>query len=491
MKNSFLKRPESLFVGGCWLRADTAPFEVTNPSTSGMLGEIAPGRPDQVEAAVQAATAAFPHWSRLASIKRAEHLLAFASGLRKRREMLVELQMANNGKPRFEADLDVSDAIATFEYYSGLAAGLDARQNTDVPVPDATYSARLRHEPIGPVGLIVPWNFPLVTSAWKLAPALAAGCTVVLKTSEFTPFAELVYGDIAAETDLPGGVLNIITGTAGAGEALVANPLLRKVSFTGSNRVGALVMRTLAERTAPVSLELGGKSPILVFADADPDAAVDFIMGGMFTNAGQMCSATSRLLADNSILPTLVDKLTARVSLLKVGSPFEEGTEMGPITIQPQFQRVKQVLRDATAGGITPLIGSRAHEGRGFFIEPTVYLDLPDDHPIWRREIFGPVLAVRGFADEDEAVRLANDTDYGLVATLVSPDKTRTDRVAAALEAGMVWVNSQQVIFPETSWGGFKASGIGRELGPWGLSAFTGIKHIVECKRSINVPSPR
>ncbi len=388
--------------------------------------------------------------------------------------------MANNGKPRFEAELDISDAIATFEYYAEQATGLDARQGADVPVPDDGFRARLRQEPIGPVGLIVPWNFPLVTSAWKLAPALAAGCTVVLKTSEFTPFAELVYADIAAESGLPAGVLNIVTGAAEAGEALVANRLLRKVSFTGSNRVGALVMRSLSERTAPVSLELGGKSPILVFADADLDAAVDFIVGGMFTNAGQMCSATSRLLADKAILPALVEKLTARVSALKVGSPFEDGTEMGPLTTRPQFERVQQVLNDAGKDGLMPLTGGRTRDGGGFFIEPTVYLDVPDDHAIWRREIFGPVLAVRGFSDEDDAVRLANDTDYGLVATLVSPDKERTDRVAAALEAGMVWVNSQQVIFPQTSWGGFKASGIGRELGPWGLSAFTGVKHIVE-----------
>ncbi len=480
MENPLLYRPESLFVGGRWLRAGTAPFPVTDPSTGSTLGEIAPGRAAHVEAAAQAAAAAFPNWSRLASGKRAKYLTAFAAGLRARHDMLVELQMANNGKPRFEAELDVSDAIATFEYYAELATALDERQGADVPVPDAGYRARLRQEPVGPVGLIVPWNFPLVTSAWKLAPALAAGCTVVLKTSEFTPFAELVYADIAAESGLPPGVLNIVTGAAEAGEALVASPLLRKISFTGSNRVGTLVMRTLAERTAPVSLELGGKSPILVFADADLDTAVDFIVGGMFTNAGQMCSATSRLLADKAILPALVDKLTARVSTLKVGSPFDDGTEMGPLTTQPQFERVKQALKEAEADGLKPLTGGKARGGDGFFIEPTIYLDVPDDHAIWRREIFGPVLAVRGFADEDEAVRLANDTDYGLVATLVSPDKVRTDRVAAALEAGMVWVNSQQVIFPQTSWGGFKASGIGRELGPWGLSAFTGVKHIVE-----------
>lgn len=476
---SLLHRRESLFIGGRWLRADTAPLAVANPSTGGKLGEIAPGRANHVEAAVQAATTAFPAWSRLASRRRAEHLSAFAAGLGARREMLIELQMSNNGKPRFEAELDVSDAVATFEYYADLAATLDERQDREVPVPDAGYRARLRQEPVGPVGLIVPWNFPLVTSAWKLAPALAAGCTVVLKTSEFTPFAELVYADIAAESGLPAGVLNIVTGAAEAGEALVANPLLRKVSFTGSNRVGALVMRTLSERTAPVSLELGGKSPILIFADANLDAAVDFIVSGMFTNAGQMCSATSRLLADRTILPDLVDKLTARVSTLKVGSPFEDDTEMGPLTTLPQFERVRQVLNDADADGLKPLAGGKACDVAGFFIEPTVYLDVPDDHAIWQREIFGPVLTVRGFADEDEAVRLANDTDYGLVATLVSPDKERTDRVAAAPEAGMVWVNSQQVIFPQTSWGGFKASGIGRELGPWGLSAFTGVKHVV------------
>lgn len=478
--SSMFHRQESLFIGGRWLRADTTPLSVLDPSTGDRLGEIAPCRPGHIEAAAQAAAAAFPTWSRLASVKRAEHLLAFAAGLNSRRETLIELQMANNGKPRFEAELDVADAVATFEYYAELAVGLDGRQGREVGVPDPGYRAWIRHEPIGPVALIVPWNFPLVTSAWKMAPALAAGCTMVLKTSEFTPFAELVYADIAVESGLPEGVLNIVTGTAEAGQALVANSLLRKVSFTGSNRVGELVMRTVSARTAPVSLELGGKSPILVFADADLDAAVDLIVGGIFTNAGQMCSATSRLLAHKVILPTLVDKLRARISTLKVGSPFEDDTKMGPLTTQAQFERVQKVLKEADGDGLELLTGGTSRDSAGYFIEPTVYLDVPKEHAIWRHEIFGPVLAVREFANEDEAVQLANDTDYGLAATLVSPDKERTDRVAAALEAGMVWVNSPQVIFPQTSWGGFKSSGIGRELGPWGLSSFTGVKHVLE-----------
>ncbi len=295
------ERPASLFVNGGF-RAAAGPERLTvvDPSTAAPFAEVACADAADVEAAVAAAAAAFPSWARLSGGARAEYLRRIAAGLRARQDALVQLQMLNNGKPRGEAEIDLGDAAATFDYYAGMAEALDGRQGEPVPMPDPAFAGRTRFEPVGPVGMIVPWNFPLVTSAWKIAPALAAGCTVVLKTSEFTPLIELAYGDIAEEAGLPAGVLNLLTGAAEAGAALTRDRRLRKLSFTGSNLVGAKVMAAAAPRCLPVSLELGGKSPIVVFADAEIDHAVDCIAAGIFYNAGQMCSATSRLIVEAS-----------------------------------------------------------------------------------------------------------------------------------------------------------------------------------------------
>jgi betaine-aldehyde dehydrogenase len=474
--SALLSRPKSLYFAGAF-HAAIAPerLEIVNPSTGESFATIDAGGAEDMPLAVSAATAAFPGWRDTSGAERAKFLRGIAVGLEARRNALVALQMLNNGKPRFEADIDVSDAIATFTYYAGLAEELDADQGASVALADPGYAGATRQEPLGPVGLIVPWNFPLVTSAWKLAPALAAGCTVVLKTSEFTPFAELAYADIAEEIGLPRGVLNIITGAETAGRALVADRRLRKISFTGSNTVGAQVMAEAAKRVTPVSLELGGKSAILVFGDADIDHAVECILAGVFFNAGQMCSATSRLLVDESLRAALVSKLVERTAALVVGNG--EDSQMGPISTRRQYERVLGWLSRAANDGLTPATGGKP-KGAGFFVEPTIYLDVPVDHPLWREEVFGPVLAMRTFTSEDEAVALANDSDYGLVATIVTADPTRAERVAGQLEAGHIWINSIQLIFPNSSWGGFKQSGIGRELGPAGLGAFLGSKFI-------------
>ncbi len=478
--NPLLARPRSLFIGGEWHRPGTPEaLTVVNPTTGQPLAMIEAGGGADVEAAVAAACTAYPGWRRRAGYERGRHLAAFAEGLRQRQPQLVDLQMQNNGKPRGEAETDVADAVATFDYYAELASELDERQNAVQALPEAGYTGITRFEPIGPVGMIVPWNFPLVTSAWKIAPALAAGCTVVMKTSEFTPLAELVYGDLAAESGLPPGALNLITGTATAGAAITRDPRLRKLSFTGSNLVGSKVMAAAAARCLPVSLELGGKSPIVVFADADLELAVDCILAGIFYNGGQMCSATSRLVLERSSAENVLARLVERTKSLRVGSPFQAGTEMGPITTRPQYEKVLQTLAQAERDGLRCLTGGAADDrSDGFFVAPTIYSEVALDHPVWREEIFGPVLAVRTFESEEEALALANDSDYGLVATVVGGDVERATEVAAHIDAGHVWINSAQVIFPQTAWGGFKASGIGRELGPWGLAAFQGVKHI-------------
>jgi betaine-aldehyde dehydrogenase len=475
-----LERERSLFIRGEWRSPKAVqPISVVDPSTGGALAQIDGAGTADVDDAVTAAAEAFPRWRQLSGGERGRHLRSFATAIEPRRDALVRLQMRNSGKPKAEAETDVSDAIATFDYYTEMAAQLDERQNSAVALPDAGYAGRTCFEPVGPVGVIVPWNFPLVTSAWKIAPALAAGCTVVLKTSEYTPLIELAYGDIAQEIGLPPGVLNLLTGTGVAGAALTADRRLRKLSFTGSNAVGSKVMGAAATRCVPVSLELGGKSPIVVFADADPEQAVDCIIGGIFYNCGQMCSATSRLLLEKRAAAAVLDRLVERARALKVGSPFAGGTEMGPLTTEPQYRKVLATFDRARGDGLRCLTGGHPlTQGEGFFVAPTIYADVPVNNAVWREEIFGPVLAVRTFDTEAEAIALANDSDYGLVATVVSGDSARADRVAAQLDAGHIWINSLQAIFPQTAWGGFKASGIGRELGPWGLHSFLGVKHI-------------
>ena len=409
-------------------------------------------------------------------------LRAIAERVRARRDGLIRLSSLNNGKPLAEAAVDMDDVAAAFAYYADLAEGLDRRQNEAVPLPDAAWRAAVRFEPVGVVGLITPWNFPLVTTSWKVAPALAAGCTVVLKPSEVTPLVELELGAIVEEVGLPAGVLNIVVGTGrDVGAPLCAHQAIAKISFTGSNAVGEQVMVAAARGVKGISLELGGKSPILVFEDADIGHAVDCITAGIFYNCGQMCSATSRLLVHERIAEPLLARLVEAAETLKIGDAFAPGVQMGPLTTEAQYRKVVSAIEQGIAAGVRLLTGGGRPEGceRGYFVRPAIFSDVPLDSPLWRQEIFGPVLAVRTFAEESEAISLANDSDFGLVATVVTRDAERAERVAASLEAGHIWVNSPQVVWVQTSWGGFKQSGIGRELGPWGLSAFLEVKHVV------------
>ena len=480
MADALLERENTVFLDGEWRHGQgTTPLEVIDPSTGDLLSRLTPGSAGDVEQAAHAAGAAFAGWKRTPSAARATYLRGFARGLAARKDDLVRVQMQNNGKPRIEAEIDVDDAIATFDYYAGLAEGLDARQDATVDHMGGAHFGLVRHEPVGPVGLIVPWNFPLVTSAWKIAPALAAGCTAVMKTSEMTPLNELVYGEIAQEIGLPAGVLNIVTGAAEVGVALTHAPELRKVSFTGSNMIGAKVMQAVSARCLPISLELGGKSAIIVTADADIDQAVDCIMGGIFFNSGQMCSATSRLIIDRAIESELTEALVDRAQALKVGSPFEEGTEMGPMTTNAQYRKVLSMIAEAKSDGLDCLTGGGAIDRKGQFIQPTIFRDVPRDHMLWRDEIFGPVLATTSVASEEEAIAVANDTQYGLVGSVVSGDWDRAKAIADQIEAGQIWINTPQIVYPDSAWGGFKQSGIGRELGPWGLSGYQGVKHIL------------
>ncbi|RQR71119.1 MULTISPECIES: aldehyde dehydrogenase family protein [unclassified Burkholderia] len=473
------------FIDGTWRTSfGGATLPVVDPSTEMVIADVSAGDDADVEHAVQAASRAFRDWKRTTGATRAALLRAIARGVDARRTRLATLQSLNNGKPFAEAEIDVADVIATFDYYAGLAEALDTDGETEIALPGGDHRAWIRREPAGVAALIVPWNFPMVTTAWKLAPALAAGCTVVLKPSEITPLPELELAAIVAEAGLPPGVLNVVTGTGHeVGARLCAHPLVAKVSFTGSTAVGAQVMKTAADTIKGVGLELGGKSSIVVFDDADLDHAVDLVAGGGLFNAGQMCSATSRVLVAAPLADDLIARLARRIETTVVGPPFAPGVQMGPLTNRAQYERVKRHIAQGRADGARLVTGGDALAGPGYFIRPALFADVPPGCALWRDEIFGPVLCVRAFDAEDDAIAAANDTEYGLVATVVTRDAARGRRVANALEAGVVWINTPQLIYPQTSWGGYKRSSVGRELGPFGLAAFQEIKQVMTAAR--------
>lgn len=470
-----------LYIDGFWCAGEGGKrLPVVNPSTEETIAEVEAGNAADVDCAVRAAARAFRTWKKTTGAQRAMLLRAIARGVNDRREHLAALQSLNNGKPLDEARIDVSDVVATFEYYAGLAEQIDESGESAVAIPSDEYRATIRREPAGVVALIVPWNFPMVTTAWKLAPALAAGCTVIIKPSEITPLPELELASIISDAGVPRGVLNVVTGTGPeVGAPLAAHPLVAKVSFTGSTAVGTQVMKTAADTIKGVSLELGGKSSIIVFADADLDLATDLVAGGAFFNAGQMCSATSRVLVERPIADALAARLADRVTRTVVDDPFKPGVQMGPLTSRAQYERVQRYIARGKADGARLVIEGEAPAGSGYFVKPTIFVDMPAESPLWREEIFGPVLCLRSFDTEDEAIGAANDTEFGLVATVVTRDAGRGRRVADELEAGVVWINAPQAIFPQTSWGGYKRSSIGRELGPFGLAAFQEIKQVL------------
>jgi betaine-aldehyde dehydrogenase len=473
-----------LYIDGQW-RSGNECLVVINPATEERLATVAGGDGESVDLAVHAASAALSGWSTTPATERAKILRTIARGVAARREVLMQLQSSNNGKPGFEAAIDVDDVIATFEYYAGLADALDAQQNRPVELPSEDFSAHLRREACGVVALIVPWNFPMVTTAWKLAPALAAGCCVVLKPSEVTPLAELELARIIGESGLPAGVFNLVCGTGlSVGAPLSAHRAVAKISFTGSNAVGVQVMQRAAETVKGVSLELGGKSSLIVLKDADLELAVELASGGGFFNAGQMCSATSRVLVAQELVEPFLEALVAKARSISVCGPLEDGAEMGPLVNKAQYQRVLRHVDAGKKAGARLLCGGERPDDQplGYFLRPAVFTDVPLDSALWREEIFGPVLCVRSFISEAEAIALANDSEFGLVASIVGRDASATDRVANALQAGLVWINAPQVIFPQTAWGGYKQSSLGRELGAWGLQAFQEIKHVVRAR---------
>ncbi|WP_129139270.1 aldehyde dehydrogenase family protein [Modicisalibacter coralii] len=478
-----MQRLDHQFIDNRWVPSPgERRLPVMDPYRQERLADITAGDAGDVDAAVAAARRALPAWQALGGERRAGYLEAFADALERRRETLMRLSATNNGKTLAETAIDMDDAIACYRYYAGQARALDARQGRLVEHALDGIEARVYEDPAGVVGLITPWNFPLVTSAWKIAPALAAGCTLVFKPSEVVPLPELALAEIAVEIGLAAGVFNLLLGDgAGIGAPLSAHPGIDKLSFTGSNAVGEAVMRAAATGSRGVSLELGGKSPILVLDDADVAQAADWVMAGLFFNSGQVCSATSRLLVHHSLAEALYAALARRIDAIRLGDPLADDTDMGPMTSARQRNAVEGYLAIAREEGLVAVRDARHRQlpAHGEFVAPTLYRDVPLTSRLWREEIFGPVLCARSVADDAEAIALANASEFGLAATVISGDPERARRVGRALRAGSVWFNSEQLVLPEAGWGGFGRSGIGRELGPWGLAGYLEVKHLI------------
>ena len=474
-------RLNAAYIDGDWVTIEASDsvdgHALYDPSSGEAIATTRLCNSAQVESAVNAAARTYPSWSQTSVNERARYLQAIADTMEQQFDKLVGLSVLNNGKPIAEAKIDVSDAIACYRYYANL---INAQTTWSEVTTNETGIRLLKtYAPVGICALIVPWNFPMVTTAWKLAPALAAGCTVLLKPSEVTLLPELMLGNILSAIELPKGVVNILPGAAEVGAALTSHPLIDKVSFTGSNIVGEKVMSQAAKGIKDISLELGGKSAIVVCADADIDYACDLIMGGIFTNAGQICSATSRLLVHQDIAQLLFETLKTKTEGLKIGDGFAADTQMGPLVSAQQLAQVKKYIDIATAENLNCLTGGEILERQGYFATPTIYTNVPVSSQLWTEEVFGPVLVSTTFADDAQAIELANDSKYALAATIVSANETAALEMALQIQAGHIWLNEQQIVLPEAGWGGFKQSGIGRELGAAGLSAYQKSKHVL------------
>jgi betaine-aldehyde dehydrogenase len=452
-------------------------FEVYDPASEEVIATCPAGVAEDVDRAAKAAHRAFHGgWKTTTAQERGRILLRLAERVRARRADLAELETRNSGKPIAESEYDMDDTATCFEYYGGLATKINGEV---LPVPADAVAFALR-EPMGVAGQIIPWNYPLMMAAWKIAPALAAGCTVVLKPAEQTPLSILELAKDFDAIGLPPGVVNLVTGDGpGAGAPLVTHPEVRKIAFTGSAEVGKLIMRNAADQLKRVSLELGGKSPNIFFSDADFENAVDGALFGVFVNQGEVCSAGSRVLVQREIYRKFVDAAAAKAKTIKVGSGLDRSNKMGPLVSAAQrdrvvrYQKVGRQEAKLAAGGGVP----KQHE-RGWYVEPTIFYDVDNTARIAQEEIFGPVMSVIPFKDEAEAIRVANATPYGLAAAVWTRDIFKAFRVVKALEAGIVWVNHMQPTFVEAPWGGYKASGFGRELGHWGVDEYLETKQV-------------
>jgi len=475
-------QPGRLFIGGEWQDAASGEtFDSINPATAEPLTQVARGAAEDVDRAVKAARTAFEadSWQKLDARKRGKLLYAIADQLESRADELARLETMDNGKPVREARMiDIKESIDCFRYYAGWA---DKISGDVIPVP-GPYLNYTRREPVGVCGAIIPWNYPLQMAAWKVAPAIACGNTVVLKPAEQTPLTALELARAASDAGLPAGVLNVVTGFGDpAGAALVAHPDVDKIAFTGSTAVGKHIQRQAADTLKKLSLELGGKSPNIVLDDADIDAAVKGASMAIFYNTGQACTAGSRLLVHESIRDEFVEKLIKRAAGFVPGDPLNPKTRLGPLVSEEQLDRVMGYIAQGKSEGANLLMGGDRVEvngKRGYFLNPTIFGDVGSEMVIACEEIFGPVLAVQTFSDLEEAIQIGNATEYGLAAAVWTRDVRKAHLAAHQLRAGTVWINTYHNLDTASPFGGYKQSGYGRELGRYALDLYTQVKSV-------------
>ena len=468
---------EPMLIGGAWTTGTaTERVLVLDPATQEQLTTVVQAGSAEVAAAVEAADTAHRdgRWRGLPPRQRRDVLLRLADLVERDAEQLAVLDTLDNGKAIERARGDVELGLQAIRHFAGTPTRLAGTVHASGP-DRHVYSVR---EPVGVVAAVLPWNFPFMIAAWKLAPALAAGCTVVVKPAEQTPLTALRLAALCLEAGVPEGVVNVLTGDGRTGAELVAHPGVAKVSFTGSTEVGRHIMAAAAPSLKRLTLELGGKSPNIVFADADLDAAVPNAVRAVFGHSGQMCTAGSRLLVERTIVKEFLDRLVPAVEALRIGPGLTGGINIGPLVSQEQYDRVTGYVELGLAEGAGVAVGGEPLPGPGWFVPPTVFTDVTPDMRISREEIFGPVATILPFDSEEEAIALANDTEYGLAAGVWTGSLARAHRTAAALEAGTVWVNTYNEFDPAVAFGGMKQSGLGRDLGDAAVDGFTELKSV-------------